>query len=90
LKVGFALLLLGFAAWAPLTTAALGGSWPIVVLSLPVAWLAGLSGVQLIARRDADIAAVGEWGPTTIVALPVGGLMFGILGVALAALGVEL
>jgi hypothetical protein len=89
LKVGFALLVLAFAAWAPLAAAALGGSWLVVVVSLPVAWVAGFLCIQVIARRDANIAAVGEWRPSAILALPLGGLILGVLGVVFASLGIE-
>jgi hypothetical protein len=90
LKVGFAMLLLGFTAWAPLAAATLGGSGRVVVLSLPVAWVAGLVGVQVVARHDANIAAIRELAPSAVLALPVGGLILGILGIVLLVLGLEL
>ena len=89
LHVGFALLLVGFAALAPLTAAGLGGSDAVIAASLPVAWAAGFLGVQLVARLNADIAAVRELAPAAALASPLGGLILCGVGIALAAAGVQ-
>jgi hypothetical protein len=89
LRVGFALLLVGFAALAPLTAAGLGGSDAVIAWSLPVAWAAGFLGVQVVARISPDISAVRELGPAAALASPLGGLIVCGVGILLAAAGVE-
>jgi hypothetical protein len=89
LRVGFALLLVGFAALAPLTAAGLGGSDAEIAGSLPVAWAAGFLSVQVVARISPDITAVRELGPSAALALPLGGLILCGVGILLAATGVQ-
>jgi hypothetical protein len=89
LRVGFALLLVGFAALAPLTAAGLGGSSAVIAGSLPVAWAAGFLGVQVVARISPDIAAVRELGPAAALASPLGGLIVCGVGILLATAGVQ-